>query len=141
MPLDKSPRKTHLSAAMPPRVTIQDTLKTPPSTMRASFDPRPIMARTEDDVCKTNIAPVVPAGAPGAAESDPTAKGRAYADSFGESLRARLAPERAAVTKLNFEQQVHFLGRILGLEMKAAATQWIAFIYAKRGLDTFCGPG
>jgi hypothetical protein len=124
---------------MPPRVTIQDTLKTPPSTMRASFDPRPLQGKTEDELL-AQVADKVPAGAPGSDESSPVAKGRAYADSFGEALRARLAPEREAVSKLTFEQQVHYLGRVLGLEMKAAATQWIALIYVKRGLEAFCGP-
>jgi hypothetical protein len=131
---------------MPPRVTIQDTLKTPPSTMRASFDPRPLQGKPEDELLAQVADKVpagfagVPAGAPGSGESSPVAKGRAYADSFGDALRARLAPEREAVSKLTFEQQVHYLGRVLGLEMKAAATQWIALIYVKRGIDVFCGP-
>lgn len=108
--------------------------------MRASFDPRPILGRDELDVLKTNVAPVVPAGAPGSNESDPLTKAKTYAESFGDALRARLKPEREQIVKLNFEQQVHYLGRVLGLEMKAAATQWIAFIYVKRGIDAFCGP-
>ena len=112
---------------MPVRVQIADTLKTPPSTMRASFDPRPLQAKTEDEL----IAKIAE-GAPSDA--------RAYADSFGDALRVRLAPERAAIAKLSFEQQVHFLGRVLGLEMKAAMPQWIALVYVKRGIDSFCGP-
>jgi len=122
---------------MPPRVSIQDTLKTPPSTMRASFDPRPIQGKSEEELLP-QVAPKVPAGSPGADITDPAAKGKAYVDSFGEALKARLAPERDAISKLSFEQQVHFLGRVLGLEMKAAATQWVALIYVKRGLDSFC---
>ncbi|MBL8694842.1 MAG: hypothetical protein JNJ88_12170 [Planctomycetes bacterium] len=122
---------------MPPRVNIQDTLKTPPSTMRASFDPRPIQGKSEDELLP-QVAPKVPAGSPGSELADPVAKARAYVDSFGEALKARLAPEREAISKLNFEQQVHFLGRVLGLEMKAAATQWVALIYVKRGLDSYC---
>ena len=124
---------------MPPRVTIQDTLKTPPSTMRASFDPRPLQAKSEDELL-ANVADKVPAGAPGSTESDPIAKARAYTESLGDALRTRLQPEREALSKLTFEQQVHYLGRVLGLEMKAAATQWIALIYVKRGLAAFCGP-
>lgn len=106
--------------------------------MRASFDPRPQQARAEDDLFKTSIAPLVPAGAPGADLSDPLAKGRAYAESYAAALKTRLSPEREAISKLTFEQQVHYLGRVLGLEMKSAATQWIALVYAKRGLDSFC---
>jgi hypothetical protein len=118
---------------MPVRVTIQDTLKTPPSTMRASFDPRPLQGKSEDELLP-NIADKVPAGAPGSSESDPVAKARAYVDSFGDALRARLAPDQEALSKLSFEQRVHYLGRVLGLEMKAAATQWLALIWVKRGL-------
>jgi hypothetical protein len=121
---------------MPVRVTIQDTLKTPPSTMRASFDPRPLQAKSEDELLP-NIAEKVPAGAPGSGEATPLARARAYADSFGDALRARLKPEREAIAKLTFEQQVHYLGRVLGLEMKAAATQWLALVWVKRGIDAF----
>ncbi|HKE02177.1 MAG TPA: hypothetical protein VKE69_14260 [Planctomycetota bacterium] len=111
---------------MPVRVQIADTLKTPPSTMRASFDPRPLEAKPEDELLAKVASPT------------PGQEARAYADSFGAALKTRLAPERAAIEKLSFEQRVHFLGRVLGLEMKAATPQWIALVYAKRGLDAFC---
>ncbi len=124
---------------MPVRVTIQETLKTPPSTMRASFDPRPILDQPEETFL-AKVAETVPEGAAGADQSDPVAKGRAYAESFGAALAARLGPERAAIAKLNFEQQLHYLARVLGLEMKAAGTQWVALVWAKRGLDAYCGP-
>jgi hypothetical protein len=120
-----------------PKVTIADTLRTPPSTMRASFDPRPIQGKSEDELLQ-NVADKVPPGAPGAAEADRLAGARVYVNSLQDALRARLSPEREAISKLNFEQQVHYLGRVLGLEMKAAATQWIALVYVKRGLDSFC---
>lgn len=123
---------------MPPKVTIQDTLKTPPSTMRASFDPRPHQAKSEDELL-LNIAPLVPAGAPGSGEASSAAKARAFVDSHGDALRARLRPEKEQIAKLTFEQQVHYLGRVLGLEMKVAATQWTALVYAKRGIEVFCG--
>jgi hypothetical protein len=105
--------------------------------MRASFDPRPIQTKSEDELLQ-NVVEKIPPGAPGSSESEPVAKARAYVNSFGDGLRARLGPEREQITKLTFEQQVHYLGRVLGLEMKAAATQWIALIYVKRGLDSFC---
>lgn len=124
---------------MPVRVQIAETLKTPPSTMRASFDPRPLQAKPEEELL-AKIGESVPAGAAGAGAADPPSKGRAYVDSFGDPLRARLAAERAQVEKLSFEQQVHYLGRVLGLEMKAAVPQWLALVYVKRGLDAFAGP-
>lgn len=124
---------------MPPRVTIQDTLKTPPSTMRASFDPRPLQGKSEEELLAV-IAGQVPAGAAGSNEAEPAERARAYVDSFHGALVSRLGPERDAIAKLTFEQQVHYLGRVLGLEMKAAATQWVALVYVKRGIDAFCGP-
>lgn len=106
--------------------------------MRASFDPRPIQSKSEDEFL-LNITEKVPAGAPGSSEADPLTKARTYLNSLQPALIARLAPEREQIVKLNFEQQVHYLGRVLGLEMKSAATQWIALIYVKRGIDAFCG--
>jgi hypothetical protein len=124
---------------MPPRVTIAETLKTPPSTMRASFDPRPLQAKPEEELFP-KIAEAVPAGAPGSTAGDAVSRARTYVDSFQDALRARLNAERAQIEKLTFEQQVHYLGRVLGLEMKAAVPQWVALVYVKRGLDVFCGP-